>query len=232
MRLPRVRFTVLGLMAAVAGAGVATWRLVDQPIRRERAIAAARRAGGFVQLDGEHQEHRVTPRPAPTAAGAWAEWLGTGFAHEVSVASLDGAPVRDADLPALEGLTGLRRLYLNGTPVTDAGLAHLRGLTALEVLELRETAVGDAGLRHLAGLPRLSELRLYSTRVTDAGAALLVRLPRLEELSLSHTSVGDAGLAALAGCPTLRVLRLSGTGVTDAGVAAFREARPGVLVIR
>jgi hypothetical protein len=232
MRLPRVRITVLGLMAAVAAAAVATWRATDQPKRREKAIAAARGAGGFVQFDGEHGEHRVVPKPAPSTAVAWQEWLGPGFAHEISVVSLDGAPVTDADLAALEGLAGLRRLYLNGTPVTDAELAHLRGLPALEVLELRETAVGDEGLRHLAGLPRLSVLLLYGTRVTDAGAALLAGLPRLEELSLSCTSVGDAGLAALAGCPTLRVLRLSRTGVTDAGVAAFQRARPGVLVIR
>jgi hypothetical protein len=229
MRLPRVRFTVLGLMAATAVAAVAAWRATDQPKRREKVIAAARGAGGFVQLDGEY---RVVPKPAPTTAVAWREWLGPGFAHEVSVVSLDGALVTDADLAALEGLTGLRRLYLNGTPVTDAGLAHLRDLPALEVLELRETAIGDAGLRHLTGLPRLSVLLLYGTRVTDAGAARLAGLPRLEELSLSCTSVGDASLAALAGCPTLRVLRLSGTAVTDAGVAAFQRARPGALVIR
>jgi hypothetical protein len=232
MRVPRVRVTVLGLMIAVSAATLAVWRAADQPRRRDKAIDATRRAGGFVQLDGGYLNPRAAPKPAPASSFPWAEWFGPGFAHELSVVSLDGAPVTDADLAALEGLTGLKRLYLNGTPVTDAGMAHLRGLSALEVLELRETAVGDAGLNHLAGLPRLTVLLLYGTRVTDAGVARLAGLPKLEELSLSSTSVGDAGLTALAGCPTLRLLRLSRTEVTGAGVAAFRKARPEVLLIQ
>ena len=232
MRPPRVRLTVPWLMVTVVAVAVATYCAVDRPKRREWAIAAARRAGGFVQFDDDYRQHRVRSRPAPGAQPSWAEWLGPGFAHEVSVMSLDGAPVTDDALAAVAGLTGLRRLYLNGTAITDAGLAHLRGLAALEVLELRETAVGDAGLHHLTGLRRLSVLRLHGTRVSDAGAARLARLPRLEELSLAGTAVGDRGLAASAGCPTLQVLWLNGSRATDGGVAALRAARPGLLVVR
>jgi len=52
-----------GLLAVVAAAAVVTWRISEQPRRREKAIDAAKRLGGYVQLDREH----VPMLPAPLA---------------------------------------------------------------------------------------------------------------------------------------------------------------------
>ena len=66
MRMPRVRIPLLGLMAAVAVAAVVTRHVTDQPKRRQKAIDATARAGGFVQLDGGYKQHQASPRANPT----------------------------------------------------------------------------------------------------------------------------------------------------------------------
>ena len=237
------------LLIAVAIIAVALVWLVDQPKRRGKAIATAKRVGGFVQLDGEYEPEILTPSfleqnwfsginwPGASPNDRflflhrfglvrWSDkWLGPEFAHDLSVVSLDGQRISDDDLTKLEKVASLRRLYLNGTPITDAGMAHLDGLSGLEILELRETKIGDAGLHHLARLPQLRALYLYETRVGDAGMASLARLRNLDELSLGHTAVGDAGLAHLAGLTRLKFLKLGKTHVTDAGLVTPRRAQ-------
>ena len=116
---------------------------------------------------------------------------------------------RDDQLTLLEGLDGLRELYMYCPGLTDAGLDHLKGLTGLRVLDLPETHVTDAGLDHLKGLTSLERLSL-------AGC----------------TQVTDAGLQHLKGLRGLRELDVYGTHVTDAGVAAIEKAIPGIVVKR
>ena len=132
----------------------------------------------------------------------------------------------DDDLAHLQGLTGLRRLYLSQTRVTDAGLEHLKGLTGLQWLNLEGTKVTDAGLEHLKGLTGLQWLNIVDTKVTDAGLEHLKGLTGLQELYLGGTKVMDAGLEHLKGLTGLQRLYLRGTKVTDAGVAELQKSLP------
>ncbi len=88
---------------------------------------------------------------------------------------LSGPAVTDADLSAVEHLSGLQGLDLTGTQVADAGLERLKGLKGLQWLYLAFTQVTDAGLERLKGLKGLQELNLYGTQVTDAGLESLER---------------------------------------------------------
>ena len=64
--------------------------------------------------------------------------------------------------------------HSNGcAPLTDAGLVHLMGLTNLHELSLRNNQITDAGLVHLKGLTELNELDLRRTKVTEAGVTKL-----------------------------------------------------------
>jgi hypothetical protein len=79
--------------------------------------------------------------------------------------------VTDNGLAHLEGLTGLRRLWLGYTNVTDAALVHLQNLTNLEELHIGvyRSEFGDAGLVYLKGLKKLKTVALNYTKVSDKG---------------------------------------------------------------
>lgn len=208
---------LLVLTALTAGA---LWWLTDQPRRRAKAIATAKRALGVVQLDDEHNPELPAPKPAKIDATGWLdEHVGPHLAHRLSVVNLDGSRVSDDDLKHFEGIKSLRRLYLNGTSITAAGMTHLRGLPNLEILELRETGLGDSGLAHLEDLSSLRSLYLSETRVGDAGLTHVALLPNLEELSLWNTSVGDRGLSHVGKLTSIKALKLGRTRITDAGLA-------------
>ena len=94
---------------------------------------------------------------------------------------LQGNPVSDDGLSALESLTNLRWLALSHTPITDRGLKHVAGLHKLEYLFLDGTGVTDAGLAELARLKRLKRLKVERTSVTAGGIRKLkVSLPALD----------------------------------------------------
>src|SRR5256885_1857028 len=66
-----------------------------------------------------------------------------------------GAPVTDADLDELGGLTKLRELNLYRSQVTNSGLEKLKALKQLRSLDLRYTRATGAGVNSLrAGLPK------------------------------------------------------------------------------
>src|SRR5262249_46407625 len=138
MRRPRMLLrTFIVLIAIVA---TMMWWLSIQPRRRAKAIQTTKQAGGYVQLD---EQFRPDWQPKPPRivdlTKAADNWLGPGFAHDLSVVNLDGLRISDDRLASLSGITSLRRLYLNGTPITDSAIKHLHGLSRLEILELRET---------------------------------------------------------------------------------------------
>ena len=131
------------------------------------------------------------------------------------------------------GLTSLWELGLRGAPVTDAGLKHLVGLTSLRSLALgcdEGSGITDAGLAELAKLRSLEELLLYGAHITDAGLAHLATLTVLQKLDLSNTPITDAGLPHLARIASLRWVNLTGTAATDAGFASLTQARPDLDV--
>ncbi|MFO0960455.1 MAG: hypothetical protein U0800_23975 [Isosphaeraceae bacterium] len=224
----RLRWWLIGLLPI--GVGLYLW--ADQPHRRGRAGRAVHTLGGHAQWDDEHDPMRPAPASPGIASSMLRAWIGREFAEGLTVANLDGKPVRDDDLRAFEGLKGLQRLYLNGTPITDAGLTHIRRCPDLERLELRETGITDAGLKHLEGLDRLEELYLYGTPITDDGLKSVGKLGKLRILSLRRTAIGDDGLRHLAGLAELQELYLEGTRVTDEGIRELKQALPSLRLVR
>lgn len=220
LRIPH-SMPLVGLLLLVAAVAIPlSW--YDRPRRQEKAVALARRAGGFVTHDDEYLVRRK-PAPPRGLLDGLREQIGHEYAHDLTVLSLDGAKVSDDDLEVLEGLSRLRRLYLNGTRITDAGLVHLRKLADLERLELRETAITDAGLVHLKGLTKLRELYLSNTRITDAGLVHLAGLTGLEEIHLYETQVTSAGLSALQrALPRVRIVVGSARPEPPQGMGAVR----------
>ena len=155
-----------------------------------------------------------------------------GLAPFVNLESLDlsYAAFGDAGMASLEGMHGLRRLYLRDTLVTDDGLRHIAGLTGLEELDLYGTKVTDEGVAYLKGLTKLRKLILLGAPVTDASAAVFAGMPRLHELNLYRSHVTNTGLGLLAGLKELSTMDLRYSRVTATGVAAFRAAVPGCEV--
>ena len=121
-------------------------------------------------------------------------------------------------------------LGVRGAPITDAGLVNLKGLTKLESLALWDTQITDAGLVHLKGLTKLESLELWGSQITDAGLVNLKGLTKLESLVLSHTQITDAGLVHLKGLANLKYLNLLSTQVTDEGRKKLQEALPNCAI--
>jgi hypothetical protein len=123
---------------------------------------------------------------------------GAGLAHlrglHLTQVSLEGSPVDDAGLGAIDDLPFLETLDLSGTRVTGPGLSNLARLPALTSVNLSRTAIDDAGLYHLAKL-RLRWIRLVDTAVSDAGLAQLERLAGLEYVQLCGTRVTPEAVA-------------------------------------
>lgn len=143
----------------------------------------------------------------------------------------DGAPVTDAHLDSIKGLTGLHGLVLTGTKVTDAGVAKLVDLDELEKLELSQTAVTDACLASIAKLSSLNTINLSGTAV-KGDLAPLAEMPNLTWVLLIECDISDAGLATLARVPKLTRLSIKDAKVNEAALEQFRKAKPGVEVNR
>jgi hypothetical protein len=163
----RLRISVRGLMVLVlVSAGGLGWTVSRAQIQRE-AVAAIRRAGGWVVYEG--------PTILSLAQPGWRsgpQWLGDriGPHYFLHVAAVDLGPQgSDAVIAQVGKLSRLRQLFLDGSHVTSAGMVHLKGLTSLQELNLDSTSVDDTGLGPLKGLTGLQVLSLRRTCVTDVG---------------------------------------------------------------
>lgn len=158
-----------------------------------------------------------------------------GLAHLAGLSRLEGLILHDSGVRSLGPLGHLDRLKVldvDGAPVDDDGLAAVEGLRALEQLSLRRTRVGPAGLTRLAGLDRLKRLLIEGSAVTDASLAHLAGLPNLETLSLiGRPGLTDAGLAKLAGLTRLKALQIEGFWFPLKEMAALREAMPETKIV-
>jgi Leucine-rich repeat (LRR) protein len=110
---------------------------------------------------------------------------------------LSHTAVNDRDLPALKGMTHLRRLVLDDTPIAGPGLIHLKELPELVELRLGCPALSDAFLEELAALKKLERLSLAKSPVSDRSAKRLALLTHLRELDLSDTKITAARIAEL-----------------------------------
>jgi hypothetical protein len=134
--------------------------------RQRRAVAAIEAVGGRVGYFGLDQKASVAfPRPFLR------RWLSRDYFDEVEWVDLAGTKVTDTELAVVQVLTGLVGLTLDGTQVTDAGLSRLDGLKGLKKLWLFRnefTQVSDAGLAQLR--QRLPNCRIQSVRGDDTAA--------------------------------------------------------------
>jgi len=97
------------------------------------------------------------------------ESFGGFVSDDHAVVNLDGTRITDAGLECLNGLTGIKRLWLGNNQVTDSGLDHLKRLTNLEVLDIHDTQVSDVGMKRVDsfnGLAKLEYLGLGNTKVS------------------------------------------------------------------
>jgi hypothetical protein len=115
------------LVIAMAIVVVAISWLTEESRRRGKAIATAKRVGGVVQVDDQHDPELPPPEPARIDVIGWLDnTVGPQFAHCLSVVNLDGTRITDDDMVHLEGLSELRLLLVDGTNVTGAGMSAVR----------------------------------------------------------------------------------------------------------
>jgi putative heme-binding domain-containing protein len=159
-----------------------------------------------------------------------------GLRHLQGLTKLQGLSLRghftDAGLKFLKGMTNLQTLNLRSPSITDAGLTHLKGLTNLRSLYLCEAKVLGNGFEHLRGMAGLRELQLCRTRVSEASLKHLAGLAGLETLVISYARIPDRGMEQLCRLKNLKELNVDESKVSDAAVTGFRQARPGVKIIR
>jgi Leucine Rich repeat len=228
-----LHFRLRSLVALILlfGCGLGWWAFTARAQRD--AVAAIRRAGGYVRYDWEWKDLEPITGGKPPRPRWIVDRIGDDYFGDVTYVHFDHNPnARDADFACLACLPRLEQLYLCDTDVTDAGLAHLTGLTQIRFLNLRRTNISDAGLGHLKPFTSLRSLLLGETRVTDAGLLHLKGLSSLEVLDLDRTDISDAGLVHLKGLSNLKQLHLTRTRVTNAGAAEFHKAIPKLEIIR
>ncbi len=248
-----LRQSVRGLLILVLVIGAwLGWLVRGARIQRE-AVAAIKNAGGVVSYDRESSDKKAIPEGKPWPPRWLVDLTGVDYFARVTevsfvstatdttiarrkglsrIGTLNGAPVTDATLAYLNGLTDISALSLRGADITDAGLAQLSGLTKLSDLDLFGTPVSDIGLAHLKGLTNLSSLNLMNTQANDASLAHLRDLPNLSSLNLNMAFVTDAGLSHLKRLKQLTELKIQGTLVTEAGVKDLQHALPKLKIAR
>jgi hypothetical protein len=144
--------------------------------------------------------------------------------------NLSGRWVEDDALASLRGQHRLRSLVLQHTRITEAGLAHLEGLTGLRKLYISGD-ISDLGLAHVAMLTSLDQLRLNNTQITDAGLRHLRALPNLKCLALEHTQVTDASIPELKRLVGLSRLSLHRTEITTDGIGELKKSLAQTVVV-
>lgn len=145
-------------------------------------------------------------------------------ADDLQCISFLGSDIRDSELSAISGLTGLREIDLSCTAVGNGGVKFLSSLRHLVKLNLSSTRITDQGLSSIAALDSLEELVLDDTRVGDEGAALISGLS-LKVLSMSFTSITNKGLKSIKEMKSLERLRLNCTRIDDAGLSHVARLR-------
>jgi hypothetical protein len=214
----RVRFRLRVLIVVVLAIGGSLGWIVNRARVQREAVAAIRRAGGFVAYDWEWQNRRGNRKAKPSGPRWFVEQLGVDYLNRVVYVGFQ-EPMLDDVLAQMGRLGDLEMLYLQKSHVNDASMVHLSGLTQLRILYLDGNRITDAGLARIERLDRLEELSLGGTAITDEGLAHLRRLTRLKQLYLSATPITGSGFVHLEGLKQLDTLSLTATRLDDAGMA-------------
>lgn len=218
----RFRVTLRGFLAgmAVVAVGLGFW--ADRARRERLAAQWVARMGGTIWYEDQLDEDGGIRKGSTPAGPAWLRArLGDEYFRRIRTVSLHrpkGGPIAVEDLKLLEGLTGLRTLWITAGGVDDRHVARIVRLRGLDDLSLDHTGLTDRGLAQLCAMKGLRGLSLEGTAITDDGLAPLRALVGLEYLSLAETKVEGPGLAQLAGMARLESLYLHATEVGDAGL--------------
>lgn len=114
------------------------------------AIEAVIEASGHIDPEIKQRAHFIIKRftlhavPALKKLGADIERDKQG---NVTIVSLSGSPIKDADMIYLKGLPRLETIILFRTQITDAGLGQLHNLKKLEYINVADTQVTDEGIK-------------------------------------------------------------------------------------
>lgn len=128
----------------------------------------------------------------------------------------------EAEMRALEGLTGLQELRI-GMVLEGSGLQYIQGMTQLRRLEL-DSPYLVSGFEYLRNLPALEELVLPGT-LGNKSLATLKNLPALKKINLAER-VTDEGLVHLSGFPALEEINgWQNLGVKGQGLAHLKECK-------
>ncbi len=174
-----------------------------------------------------------------------AKALAKSTAYSLSI----GGSVSPAGLKKLQGLKGLKRLYLYEKAMSGAtAVSYAAGFPDLE--ELIVHGATDADARQIAEkLPAVTRLYLHKSRVTDKGLEALSEKRGITRFYLeTRADLTEMGLRAIGALPELTnfefpgcgisdqdlremgtlgspidKINLSGNSVTDSGLAAFRK---------
>ncbi|VGO12337.1 Internalin-A [Pontiella desulfatans] len=129
------------------------------------------------------------------------------------------APLKE--LPALQDISLLHKLFSGRNVITDEGLAHLGKIQSLESVRIYTGHFTDKGLEHLSGLKKLKKLQMPNARhVTDSGMQSVASIGHLETLYLNGSLLTHEGMRQLAKLTNLKSLRfLSPSQLTNQALA-------------
>jgi hypothetical protein len=113
-----------GLIVLVFG-GWLGWLVRTAHIQRH-AVAAIRKAGGWVTYDWAWKDGQPIPNGRPWAPQWLVDWLGADYFGYVIRASNSTSEWSDADMVPIGHLSRLEALALNSSRVTETGLANLK----------------------------------------------------------------------------------------------------------
>ncbi|MBW7988602.1 MAG: hypothetical protein FVQ84_01060 [Planctomycetes bacterium] len=139
---------------------------------------------GLKQLSGLKNLHTLDVKVHPVVKDS-ADGVTLDFSAltKLNTLTLDGLPLRDADLESLAGLHHLEWLVLGGD-FTEEGLWHLRNLPTVKHLLIRGiTCIDGDRLSDVGGLAKFGEMTL-SGRVTDKALRRLTGFPSLWSLTV------------------------------------------------
>jgi hypothetical protein len=124
-----------------------------------------------------------------------------------------GDPLSDADLAALESLTGLKKLLISCPAVGDRGLTSIGKLSQLEDLTLM-TDVTRTGLNQLNGLSKLYHLQVNCVNMpgevipSEETTLDLSGLRSMKDMNLTGVPLDDEDYAFLGHLSSLKVLMI------------------------
>jgi len=211
--------TLLALTTLAAGPSIWLGYRIQSGREQRHAVLAVQNCGGRIEFD--------SPKSFLQRNSFLRGIVGDDGLLDVIAVEFRDQRIKptDRDLSNLARFPVLSRLAIVDAPITDAGLAHVIGLTRLEELELASTQITDSGIRHLQGLTQLYRLELRDNQISNAGLEHLCPLQNLSDLDLGYTKVTDGGLGTLRELTQLARLNLTGTRVTDDGIEQLKDLR-------